>query len=269
MASRSQHKDQTALVTGASAGIGLELAQELAARGFDLALVARREAELSELARRLESEHGIRSTCYPLDLLSDGAGEQLQTALERDGIAIDMLVNNAGVIEVGAFHKTPLEQLLRLVQLNAAVVAELSHRFLAPMLERGHGRILNVASLAAFQPVPSLALYAATKAFVLSLTESLSEELKGTGVTVTALCPGLTQTDMVEKAQHANALARMAPGFLISDSGEVAREGVDACLSGRVIVVPGAPNRLQASLVGLYPRSLVRTLGGMLGRRGL
>jgi short-subunit dehydrogenase len=178
-------------------------------------------------------------------------------------------VNNVGVIEAGAFRDIGLERHLRLIQLNVAVLTELSYRFLTPMLARGHGRILNVASLAAFQPVPTLALYAATKSFVLSLTESLSEELKGTGVSVTALCPGLTRTDMVEHAKQASLLARQTPGFLISDPRAVAREGVDACLSGRVIAVPGHLNWVTANLVRLYPRWLVRGVSGLVGRRGL
>jgi short-subunit dehydrogenase len=264
-----ERRKETALVTGASAGIGLELAGILAEKGFDLALVARRETELLEVARQLEAAHGVHVTVHPLDLLQQNAGEQLWDELERADVVVDVLVNNAGVIEIGSFQGLPLDRLLRLVQLNALVVTELCHRFLAPMVGRGHGRILNVASLAAFQPVPALALYAATKAFVLSLSESLSEELKGTGVTVTALCPGLTRTHMVEQAEAASPLVRRTPDFLISDSHEVAVQGIDACLSGRVVVVPGAPNRLQASLVGFYPRSLVRALSGMIGRRSL
>lgn len=265
----SERLDQTALVTGASAGIGLEIALVLAERGFDLVLVARRAEELSRLAKQIEREHAVRTRVYPRDLSSPDACEELESALGHDGIPVDLLVNNAGVMEVGAFHELPLPPLLQIVKLNAAVLTELSHRFLGPMLARGRGRILNVASLGAFQPVPSLAVYAATKAFVLSLTESLSEELKGSGVTVTTLCPGLTRTDMVDRAQEASALARMTPGFLISDSRKVAREGVDGCLSGRVVVVPGLPNRLQASLVGLYPRALVRAVAGLIGRRGM
>ena len=226
-------REQTALVTGASVGIGLELARVLAEEGFDLALVARRKDELSRLARELEGTHGIRASVHPIDLLREHAVAALQSELEGEGIAIDLLVNNAGVMEVGAFHELPLERLMGLLQLNAAVLTELLHRSLEPMVARRHGRILNVASLAAFQPVPSLALYAASKAFVLSLSESLSEELRGTGVTITALCPGLTRTQMVEQAKQANPLARAVPDFLISDSAKVAREGVEGCLSGR------------------------------------
>lgn len=268
MAARTWHS-QTALVTGASAGIGLEIARVLAEEGFDLVLVARRGEELEKLRRGLERGFGARVVVLAMDLLREGAGADLEDALERESLPIDMLVNNVGVIEVGAFRDIGLERHLRLVQLNVAVLTELTHRFLAPMVARGHGRILNVASLAAFQPVPTLALYAATKSFVLSLTESLSEELKGTGVSVTALCPGLTRTQMVEHAKEASPLARQTPDFLISDARAVAREGVEACLSGRVIAVPGHLNWVTASLVRLYPRWMVRSLSGLVGRRGL
>lgn len=265
----SRRREETALVTGASAGIGRELADLLAERGFDLVLVARRAEELSEVARRIEHEHGVRATSIPLDLLREDAGALLERELAERSLDVDLLVNNAGVMEIGAFHELPLTRLLRLVQLNAVVLTELTHRFLGPMVARRRGRVLNVASLAAFQPVPALALYAATKSFVLSLSESLSEELKDSGVSVTALCPGLTRTHMVEQAQQANDLARRMPGFLISDTRQVAREGIEACLAGRAVVVPGVANRLQAGLVGLYPRSWVRTVGGWIGRRGI
>ncbi len=263
------NRRELAVVTGASAGIGLEIAQVLAERGFDLVLVARRAEVLENLARRLESEHGASVTVHATDLLEEEAGVDLEDALSLDGQAVDLLVNNAGVLEAGAFREIPLRRHLRLVELNVGVLTELTHRFLGPMVERGHGRILNVASTAAFQPVPSLAGYAATKAFVLSFTESLSEELKGTGVTVTALCPGLTRTEMVDQAQEGSPTVRLLPDFMVLDASTVAREGVDACLAGRVIAVPGRPNWLTAHLVRFYPRWVVRTVGGMAGRRGL
>ena len=268
MTAELRHR-QVALVTGASAGIGLSIAQVLAQKGFDLVLVARRAPELEKLARSLEVDHGARVVVLAMDLLREGAGQDLEEALGREGLAIKILVNNAGLVEVGAFREIELERHLHLIQLNVAVLTELSRRFLPAMVARGHGRILNVASLSAFQPVPSLAVYAATKAFVLSLTESLSEELKGTGVSVTALCPGLVRTHILEQAQEGSVLARRAPNFLLSDAAAVAREGVEACLAGRVIDVPGAPNRLTANLVRLYPRWVVRTILGLVGRRAL
>lgn len=253
----------TALVTGASAGIGLHLAGELAAAGYDLVLVARRSDALEDVAERCRREHGVRATAHPSDLLEPGAPARLVAGLEAEGTAVDLLVNDAGVLDSGRFAEIPVEHHERLVALNVGVLTSLTRRLLPGMLARGRGRILNVASTAAFQPVPSLAVYAASKAFVLSLSESLSEELKGTGVSVTALCPGFTRTHMLEDVEE----ARLVPGFLVSDPGDVARQGLEACLAGRAIAIPGVPNRLAASLVQLYPRWLVRGVLGMVGRR--
>ena len=141
------------------------------------------------------------------------------------------------------------------------------NRKVPAMIDRGHGRVMNVASTSSFQPVPSLALYAASKAFVLSLSESLSEELKGTGVTVTALCPGITKTDMYDRVHDEYETVQSLPELFLSDVGDVAREGYEACIAGRAVVVPGLPNRLMASAVGFYPRWLVRGIGGLVGRR--
>jgi short-subunit dehydrogenase len=247
----------TALVTGASGGIGHAVARQLAARGFDLVVVARRRSELEQLADACRRDHGVAVTVMPADLLAPAAPRQLVDAL--GGRPIDVLVNNAGLLELGRVAEIDVERLERMVQLNVEVLASLSRRILTGMIERGRGHILNVASTSAFQPVPGLSLYAASKAFVLSFSESLSEELKGTGVTVTALCPGFTDTDMLEVVD--------VPRFLVSDPEEVARAGVDACLAGQVVVVPGLSNRLGASLVQLYPRWLVRAVGGLIGRR--
>jgi short-subunit dehydrogenase len=257
----------TALVTGASAGIGLSLAKCFAQGGFDLVLVARRKAELEALAERCRRAHGVRAEAVALDLLGPDAAGRLVEHLEAEGRAIDVLVNNAGLLEMGRFVQIDLPKQERLMQLNVLVLASLTHRLLGPMVERGRGRILNVASTSAFQPVPSLALYAASKAFVLSFSESLSEELRGTGVTVTALCPGLTRTDMLDRARDGHEVVQRVPDFLLSDVESVARAGYDACMGGQAVVVPGLPNRLVAGLVQLYPRWLVRAVGGLVGRR--
>ncbi len=257
----------TALITGASGGIGLELARVFAKNGFDLVIVARREPELDALAARCRKEHGVRVRVVPMDLLVPNAAAKLVQQLEDDGVEIDILVNNAGLLEMGAFAEIEVDRHERLLQLNVIVLASLVRRLLPGMIERGRGRILNVASSSSFQPVPSLALYAASKAFVLSLSESLSEELKGKGVTVTALCPGITKTDMYDRAQDEHGIVRSLPGFLLSDVESVAREGYEACMAGQPVVVPGLPNRLLAGSVGLYPRWMVRGIGGLIGRR--
>ncbi|RAV61201.1 short-chain dehydrogenase, partial [Aerococcus urinae] len=156
-----------------------------------------------------------------------------------------------------------------LIALNVATLTDMTSRFLAPMLERGKGRILNVASIAAFQPVPSLATYAATKAYVLSLTESLSEELKGSGVTVTALCPGITETSMVDRAREANAAASQLPPFMIGDVNDVAAQGYAALMAGEVIRVPGVLNFAASLAARATPKWVVRRFAGALGRMAL
>jgi short-subunit dehydrogenase len=257
---------ETVLITGASGGIGLELACVFANNGFDLVIVARREAELESLAERCRREYGVGVHVMPMDLLAPNATAKLAQQVNDEGITVDILVNNAGLMDMGDFAEIEIDRHERLLQLNVTVLASLTRRLLPAMLERGRGRILNVASTSSFQPVPSLALYAASKAFVLSLSESLSEELKGTGVTVTALCPGITKTDMYDRAQDEHETVQSLPSIFLSEVGDVAREGYEACIAGRVVVVPGLPNRLMASSVGFYPRSLVRRFTGLIGR---
>jgi short-subunit dehydrogenase len=265
-ASRSRTRE-TALITGASGGIGLELARQFAANGFDLIVVARREAELEGLAARCRKEQGVRVHVLPMDLLVPEASEKLVQQLAEKGLRVDVLVNNAGLLDMGGFAEIGVGPHERLLQLNVVVLTSLTRRLLPGMLERGHGRILNLASTSSFQPVPSMALYAASKAFVLSLSESLSEELKGTGVTVTALCPGITKTDMYERAQDEHAIAQSLPGLFLSEVEDVARQGYEACVAGEAVVVPGLANRLLASAVQLQPRWLVRSVSGLVGRR--
>lgn len=257
----------TALITGASTGIGRELAKVFAEGGFDLVVVARGADRLEELAAECRARHGAAVEVLPADLLAAGAPARLYEEVQKRDVRPDVLVNNAGVLDLGAFHEIPLDAHERVIGLNVAALTSLTHRFLHDMVRRGRGRILNVASVASFQPVPSLAVYAATKAFVLSLTESLSEELKGTGVTVTALCPGFTRTDMVTRAQESSSGAGWIPEFAVSDAAAVAREGFEGCMAGRVIVVPDLPNKLGVMGSRLYPRWVVRAVGGLLGRR--
>lgn len=259
----------TALVTGASAGIGAELAEVFAERGFDLIVVARRREKLEALAERCRERHGSAVTVLAQDLLEPGAPRALRDGLEAGGHEVDVLVNDAGVLETGAFEELELERHLRLIRLNVEALTTLTHLFLEPMRRRRSGRILNIASIAAFQPVPTLAVYAASKAFVLSLTEALSEELKGSGVSVTALCPGLTRTRMLDQVERSNLAARLLPGALLSDPRRVAQEGYEACMAGEVIRVPGIPNRIATRLVQLYPRWMVRSVSGWIGRWGL
>jgi hypothetical protein len=262
-------KDKTALITGASSGIGESLARCFAQGGFDLVLVARSAGKLKALAKKLSDAHGVKVWVAPADLSQSGAAKSLAAKMRRAKRAIDVLVNCAGVLEHGAFAAMPAARHQELIDLNVSGLTAMLAHFVPPMVARGHGRVLNVASIAAFQPVPSMATYAATKAYVLSLTESMSEELKGSGVTLTALCPGITATSMIVNAAEASPTLSKLPGFVIGDADQVAAEGYRACLNGEVIKVPGALN-LAAILTGrATPRWLWRRIGGAVGRKSI
>ncbi|MFT6754185.1 MAG: short-subunit dehydrogenase [Candidatus Azotimanducaceae bacterium] len=245
----------TVLITGASSGIGEALAHQFSAKGFDLIITARREDKLNQLAESLP----VSVQVIPCDLSSV---EGPQFLLENIDIpSIDVLVNNAGVAYPGTFEEQDLKDITSLLTLNINALTELIHGILPSMIKNGAGRILNVASVASFQPVPSMSVYAASKAYVLSLTESLSEELKGTGVSTTALCPGITNTALVENIQGNDI-----PPFLMSSVEDVAKEGYDALMNKEVIRIPGLSNQAAVSWAKHQPRWLVRGLGGMLAR---
>ena len=222
----------TALITGASSGIGEALAQCFAHDGHRLVLVARSADKLQALADALHAAHGTRVDVLPADLAQPGAAAALAAALQRRRRSIDVLVNNAGVLEQGAFTAIAAERHQELIALNVAGLTAMLSAFLPGMVRRGRGRVLNVASIAAFQPVPTLASYAATKAYVLSLTESLSEELQGSGVSITALCPGITATHMLAAASAASPALGKLPKSLVGSAEDVADEGFEACMAG-------------------------------------
>jgi len=254
------------LITGASSGIGEALAHCFARDGHRLVLVARGEARLRALAATLHAEHGTRADVLAVDLAQLDAVTGLAATLRRKRRRVDVLVNNAGVLEQGAFSRIGAARHQRLIDLNVSALTELLAAFLPAMVARGSGRVLNVASIAAFQPVPGLATYAATKAYVLSLTESLAEELRGSGVSITALCPGITATPMLDNASAGNDRLAQLPGFLIGEVNEVAEAGYRACLAGEVIVVPGLVNRAATLAAGATPKWLLRRIAGVLGR---
>jgi short-subunit dehydrogenase len=257
---------QTALITGASSGIGEALAERFARAGFNLVLVARSADKLRTVAQALSAAHGVKVLAAPADLSRPDAAQKLGTAMRRARRSIDVLVNNAGVLEHGSFAGMPARRHRELIELNVTGLTEMLAQFIPGMVARGRGRVLNVASIAAFQPVPTLATYAATKAYVLSLTESLSEELDGTGVTVTALCPGITATPMLSRARKASRELGKLPRIAVSDVVEVADEGFEACMNGEVIRVPGVLN-LAATLVGrATPKWLLRRVSGAVAR---
>jgi len=252
------------LVTGASAGIGREFARVFASRGYDLILAARSREAIAALAKELVATHGVVVKSLPVDLSTSGAAQSMAHGLEQNGVSVDILVNNAGVLFEGDFSSISLEDHLRLLQINVVALTSLTRLILPSMVQRRCGRILNVASTAAFMPVPRLATYAAAKAYVLSLTEALSEELRGTGVTATALCPGFTNTSMT----RASRLAKSVPTVMFMSAAAVAEEGVAACLAGETICVPGVANRALTSGVPILPRRLVRMLGGLMTAGG-
>ena len=256
----------TALITGASSGIGEALAERFAKAGFQLVLVARQADKLQVLAQSLKASHGVKAWAAPADLSQPGAARALAAAQKRARRPIDVLVNCAGVLEHGSFTATPPRRHQDLIALNVGALTDLLAHFVPAMVARGHGRVLNVASIAAFQPVPQLAIYAATKAFVLSLSESLAEELKGSGVTVTALCPGITATHMLSQAQRGSAGLQRLPGIVVGSVDDVADQGFAACMQGEVIRVPGALNRAAAVAGRATPKWLLRRVSGALVR---
>jgi short-subunit dehydrogenase len=281
MAARKKPKTETAkkptlvgerklgrvLITGASAGIGAELAREFAKHGHALVLVARSKDKLTALAGELNAAHDTDALVIVEDLSRKGCAQAIVDELADRGIEIDILVNNAGVLDVGPFADTATDVYDNMVALNVAALTSLTSLLLPAMVGRKFGRILNVASLAAFQPLPSMAVYAATKAYVLSLTEALSEELRGTGVKVTALCPGLTDTSMVTSIKAKSATAQATPNMLISDPKDVAKQAYKATMSGQTILVPGIPNQIAAAWAQVTPRWLTRTVTGFASRQ--
>lgn len=256
---------ETALVTGASSGIGLELARLFAADKCNLVLVARRRERLESLADQLRQQHGIKVTVAAQDLTQPAAPETLAQHLRDEGVTIDVLVNNAGFGAVGAFAQLPLDRQLEMVQLNVVTLTALTWRFLPEMVERGRGAILNVASTAAFQPSGNMSVYFATKAYVLSLSEGLSEELRGTGVTVTCLCPGPTATEFgVRSGVDQTLLFRLGT----VSARYVALRGYRAFRRGEVVTIPGLISWFVTFSLRFTPRWLVRRISTWLVHSG-
>jgi short-subunit dehydrogenase len=248
---------ETVLITGASSGIGGELAKLFAADGSSLVLVARREDRLQKLAQELRDEHGTDARVLPGDLAQGYTPDRLCEQLCAHGIAVDVLVNNAGFGARGAVADLPLERQVELIQVNVTALTHLTRLLLPGMLERHRGAILNLSSTAGFQPGPNMAVYYASKAYVLSFTEGLAEELSGTGVTATCLCPGPTATEFAAGAgMESSRLFRLGA----MDQATVARAGYRGLRRGDVVVVPGARNRAMAASVRFAPRALVRKL---------
>ncbi len=245
----------TALVTGASSGIGMEFAGVLAREGYDLFLVARDGERLAKVCDALKVAYGIQAHYLAQDLSVIGAPEALVDALDAQGMVIDVLVNNAGVGDYGKFMEADVARIRAMLRINVMVPTLLARLIGARMIERGSGRILNVASFASFVPGPWMAAYYASKAYLLSFSEALATELQGTGVTVTALCPGPTDTDFMQVSGMSRS--RLVSGKKLADPKRVAEFGYRAMIRGKRAAVTGPRYRLFAFLTGLAPRSLV------------
>ena len=253
---------ELALITGASSGIGADLAREHAAAGGDLILVARRKDRLETLAKELTDAHGTRCTIIIKDLSACDAAEELYAEIKGTGLEIDCLINNAGFGGHGLFQDRSLEQDKEMIHLNIVTLMTLTKKFVPDMLVRGSGRILNVGSVAGFMPGPLQAVYYATKAFVNSFTEALANELTGTNVTATVLCPGLTASEFVERGNlEGTAAFRFFPA---ASSSSVAKYGYKAMMDGRRVAIHGASNKaLVAAGTRMMPRGLMLKVSRM------
>ena len=243
---------EMALITGASSGIGLELAREFARKGHPLIITATNEAELNEVAEELTEKHGVAVHVIALDLKTPAATEEIFNRASNIG-PVDILVNNAGFGQKGKFWEIPLERELGMLRVNVEAVLRLTKLFLPGMIERRKGRILNTASIAGFEPGPGLATYHATKAFVLSLSESLATELQESGVTLTALCPGATDTDFFEKADMVNTKIFQKGNVMAPQ--EVAAAAYKALMNGDRVVITGGVNKAIVYSRHLMPES--------------
>jgi short-subunit dehydrogenase len=255
MAEKGRGAGQTALVTGASGGIGLDLADCFAKDGYGLVLAARSEAALKREAERLAKQYGVNAVPIAIDLGAQGAGRRLADEIGARGLSVDVLVNNAGYGIAGAFDRSGEADQLGMIDLNVRALVELTHAFWPGMLARGRGGVLNVASTAAFQPGPLMAVYYASKAFVLSFSEALWREAQGTGVHVSCLCPGPTATGFRERA--GTGKTRLAQLGTPVSSMSVAEAGYRAFQANQRVLITGARNRVMARLVPFLPRRSV------------
>jgi short-subunit dehydrogenase len=249
---------KTVLITGASGGIGYELAKLFAKDGYNLVLVARTAGKLSQVVDELQRQFGIAAKAVTMDLATTTAPQALFDQLQRDGIAIDILINNAGYAKYGEFTEIPLEESVGQIQLNIAALTALTKLFLPFMLQRHSGKIMNVASTAGFQPGPLMAVYYATKAYVISFSEALANELKGSGVTVTCFCPGATDTGFQYRAE--NDQSRLFKTLRPMDVKKVARDGYRGLMKGRTLVISGLRNWLVAETVRITPRKIATAI---------
>lgn len=262
MAREKPGAGQTALVTGASAGIGVDLAECFARGGYDLILTARSENALREVAQRLSKAHGVKAETIALDLGAQGGGQRLHDDVKARGLSVDVLVNNAGYGHAGALTSSDLATQLGMIDLNDRALVELTHLFWNDMLAKRRGGVLNVASTAAFQPGPLMAVYYASKAFVLSFSEAMWEEARGTGLHVSCLCPGPTASKFRERA--GTGRTRLAQVSKVMSSASVAQQGYRGFRANKRVVITGARNAFIAGMAPFLPRErLLRIVRGI------
>ncbi len=252
--------EKTALITGASSGIGYAFAHALASRHMHLILVARSEERLNALATELSNKFSVTTNVIAADLGKENAAQSVEQEVERRGLTIDLLVNNAGFANNGYFETIPAERDHQQVMVDVTTIVDMAHAFIPPMVARGEGAVINVASTAAFQPLPYMAVYGASKAFVLSFSQALYEEYRSRGIRVLALCPGATETPFFETAgDSASVGKRRTPE-------QVVNTGLRALEQGRSVVIDGASNALTAQMPRLFPRQLVARIAGQMIR---
>lgn len=250
------------LITGASGGIGFELAKLLAKDKFNLILVARSEAKLNEIKLSLEKEFGIEVKIFVFDLSVPDSAEKLYSTFLKENLQIDILINNAGFGDFGAFAECDWSKQEMMINLNVLALAKLTRLFLPAMIKEGNGRILNVASVAAFMPGSLMSVYYASKSFVLSFSYAIANELKGSGVTVTVLCPGPTRTGFVDAASLDDS--KLFKILKPASSANVAKFGYKCMMNGRLLAIPGFLNRIMVTSVRFSPRKMVTAITGKL-----
>jgi uncharacterized protein len=253
-----------ALVTGASAGIGRAFAEQLAARGYDLVVVARDTARLEALAKELDGAHGATVEVLTADLAAGDGIARVEARVIAEDRPVDVLVNNAGFGTVGTFHELPISKEISEIGLNVVAVARLTHAALPGMVGRGRGGVINVASIAAYQPTPLNATYGATKAFVSSLSQAVHEELAGTGVNCMVLCPGFTRTEF---QQRAGIDSTEVPNFLWQDAGTVVGHALASFDKGKAVCIPGGLNQATVAFTAALPSNVTRKVAGAIVRR--
>jgi short-subunit dehydrogenase len=256
-------KLKTALITGSSEGIGRSFAEIYAKNGHNLVLVARNEIKLEEFAQELKAKYAVEVEVFAADLIPVDAALKLFEAIAEKELEIDILVNNAGMMQVEKLCESDPQKLNSLLQLNIQSLVNMTQQFVNPMINRGQGKIVNVGSIASFMPTPNFAAYGASKAFVLSFSEGIAEELRGTGVTVTCVCPGMTETKMLS---HAQGIEKFIPKFLKADPMELAAQAYKASMKGDVVFLDKIANKLLVQWATHYPRWLVRGVNGLFSR---